>query len=125
MHLQALQAFPTSILGIEGFYGDCSWRHFLGNQNRKSLLPLLRPVIQIREDRVLVIEIIVENRNDGGLEEKLLRERFSAIDLQVYSSRAIFRNRDRGPFVMQWSAVTAQLQRGSYMRFRALRCFHN
>src|SRR6185437_12332884 len=114
VHSQALQALPTAIFGIEGFYGDCSWRHLLRNQNGKTLLPLLRPVIQIREDRVLVIEIVVENRNNRGLEEKLLRERFPAIDLQVNRSRTIveidgcrgvFRTSYRSPFVMQWSAV--------------------
>src|SRR5216683_2352528 len=71
------QAFVGLAVGTGGsgrLHGDRTGGQFLGNDHRKSLHAALGPVIDAREDSVLMIEIVVQNGDERGIECEVLLE---------------------------------------------------
>src|SRR5229473_8056681 len=68
--------------GSGGLNGDRTRRQFLGNDHGKSLHAALGPIVDAGEDGVLVVEIVVENGDERGVEGESLFKRPSALHLE-------------------------------------------
>src|SRR6266550_3035879 len=61
---EAFVGFALGTGGSSRFDGDRTRRQFLRNDHRKSLHPALGPVVDARKDRVLMVEIVVQNGDE-------------------------------------------------------------
>src|SRR6266581_4631673 len=75
--------------GSGGLHGDRTGGQFLGYDHRKSLHAALGPVIDAREDSVLMVEIVVQNGDERGIECEVLLEGAGALHLQRDTGDAV------------------------------------
>ena len=68
--------------GAGGFDGDGAGGEFLGDEDGKGLRAALGPVVEMREDFVLVVEIVVENGDERCAEGVFLLVGVRALNLQ-------------------------------------------
>ena len=122
---------PSTSCLAKRFDRYASGRHFLGDENGKCLRAFLVPVVQARENRVLVVEIVVEDGDLRRAESELLREGPRAFDAQVNrGGRAVETDRRRsllgslrGPLVTRRRAIGMKFERAGNVRC-ALRRLH-
>jgi hypothetical protein len=79
---EAFVGFAFSGDGAYRLDADGTGREFLGNQNREGLLAAFGPVIDLGEYAVLVVEIVVENGYERGVEGHVLFEGARALHFQ-------------------------------------------
>ena len=130
---KTVEIFAGRVVGIKRFGGDSAGHHLLRNEDGERLRALFRPVVEVGENRVLMVEIVIENDDDGRLEEELLREGMAAVGLHVNGGCTFieidggvggFRAGNGGPFVMDGSAVGAKLKLRGDTGFTAARRAH-
>src|SRR5216684_364128 len=86
------QAFVSLAVGTGGsgrLHGNRTRGQFLGNDHRKSLHAALGPVVDAREDGVLMVEIVVQNGDQRRIEREVLLERAGALHLESDSGHAV------------------------------------
>jgi len=66
--LETFVGLAISAGGAGGLHGDRTGRQLLGNDHRKSLHAALGPVVDARENSVLMIEIVVEDGDERSIE---------------------------------------------------------
>ena len=67
--------------GSGGFDGNRTRRQFLRNDHGKSLHAALGPVVDARQDGVLMVEIVVQNGDERRIKREVLLERTRALHL--------------------------------------------
>src|ERR1700730_15604039 len=110
---------PVSCLLLaERFHRNTSRYHVLRDEDRKRLLAAALPVVNPRQHTELIIEIIVEHRDERRVEHKILAERRCRAQVgrafcsptDKFDGTAGFFLSFRGPIVMEWSAVHRELE---------------
>src|ERR1700731_727553 len=86
---QAFIGLAVGTGGSGGLHGNRTRGQFLGNDHRKSLHAAFGPVIDAGEDGVLMVEIVVQNSNEGRIEREVLLERAGALHLESDSGHAV------------------------------------
>lgn len=131
---KALEIFAVFGFRIHGGDGDGAGSHFLRNKDRKVLGAFLGPVVKRGENRVLVIEIVVEDDNVGSFEKELLGKRAGAVDLEmngrrtaieVHGGGGFFGASHCGPLVMNGRAGGGELELRGDVSLRAVGGFNN
>ena len=121
---KAVERFSVGGDRAGGLDGDGAGSQFLRDEHRESLLAAFGPVIETRKNRVLIVEIVVQDGDERSVESERLLEGASAFHLQSDFGDAICEGNIgailfvglRGPFVSERSAVGLQSEVAGYAR---------
>src|SRR5882724_9126127 len=86
---EAFVGFAIGACRSFGFHSDRTRRQFLGNNNWKSLHAALGPIVDARKNRVLMVEIIVQNSDERRIECQVLLEWARSLHLQGNTRYAV------------------------------------
>src|SRR5882762_4003583 len=75
---EAFVSLAVGTGGSGGLHGDRARCQFLRNDHGKRLHAALGPVVDARKDRVLMVEIVVQNDDERRIECEVLLERAGA-----------------------------------------------
>src|SRR5271166_547087 len=113
------------------FYGDGAGGELLRDEDGERLLAALLPIVEAGEDGVLVVEIVVEDGDERGVEGHVLFEGAGALHFEGNLGDAVGEEDVgavglfglRGPLVADGCAVGLQGERAGYGGWGGLRNF--
>ena len=86
---QAFVRFAIGGNGASPIDGDRAGQKFLGNEDGEGLGAATAPVVDAGEDGVLIIEVVVENDDERGIESEILLEGMSILQLYGHLGDAV------------------------------------
>src|ERR1017187_5333753 len=117
-HYKLIEFLATRVLAPDRFDGHAAWRQLLRDEHGESLHAFLVAIVEAREHRILVVQIVVDDGDLRRIESELLRVRLHAFDAEIdRGGRTVESDRRRsllsalrGPFVVNGSAVGVKLE---------------
>ena len=87
--LEGFEGFSVRIGGAGGFDGDGTGRQLLRDEDGERLRAALRPVVDAGKDGVLMVEVVVEDGDERGVEGQVLFKGARALDCETDFGHAI------------------------------------
>src|SRR5580698_1241396 len=88
-YLQAFVRFALGAHGARPIDGDVAGQKLLRNEDGKSLCSAAIPVIDTSQHSILVVEVVVEDDDERGVEGKVLLKGMGGADLDVHLRHVI------------------------------------